>query len=141
MAADEKVFRQRIHRLCADAVEADAELENVVVIFRAGVDLGNAVHDFAERNAAAKIPHRHAIAVEADVDFLAVAHDEFINGIVHDFLEQHVAAVVRMRARADAPDIHAGAEADVLERGKSFNFAFVVNCFWFFSHRNSWRRN
>ncbi len=37
MAADKKVFRQRIDRLRADAVEADAELEHVVIVFRAGV--------------------------------------------------------------------------------------------------------
>src|ERR1035437_6550565 len=37
MAADKKVFRQRIHRLRADAVQADAELKNVVIIFRAGI--------------------------------------------------------------------------------------------------------
>src|SRR6185437_8467120 len=113
MAADEKVFRQRIHGLRADAVEADAELKHVVIVFRAGVDLGNAVHDLAERNATPEIAHRHAITVEADVNFLAVAHDEFINGVVHNLLEQDIAAVVGMRARADAPDIHAGAQPDM----------------------------
>ena len=43
MAAHKKVFRQRIDRLRADAVEADAELENVVVVLCAGVDFGDAV--------------------------------------------------------------------------------------------------
>jgi hypothetical protein len=40
MAANEEVFRQRIDRLGADAVETDAELEDVVVVFGACVDLG-----------------------------------------------------------------------------------------------------
>ena len=82
----------------------------------AGIDLGNAVHDLAEGDAAAEIAYGHAVAIEADLDFRAVAHDEFINGIVHDFLEQDVTTgVVRVDAGADAPDIHAGAQPDVLQ--------------------------
>ncbi len=86
--------------------------------------------------------HGHAVAgIEADLDFLAVAHDEFINGIVHDFLEQDVTTVVRVDAGADAPDIHAGAQTDVLQGGQGLDFALVVNLLRFFSHRNSWREN
>ena len=136
MAADEKAFRQRVDRLGADAVEADAELEHLVVVFRAGVDLGNAVHHLAERDAAPEIAHADAVAVDLDVDLPAVAHDELVNRVVHDLLEQYVAAVVRVRAGADAPDIHARAEPDVLQRGQRLNLALVVNLFRFFSHKN-----
>jgi hypothetical protein len=39
-----------------------------------------------------------------------------------------------MRAVADAADVHAGAEADVFEGGKRFDFAFVVNVLFGVSH-------
>jgi hypothetical protein len=68
-------------------------------------------------------------------DLLAVAHDVFVNRVVHDLLEQDVAAVVGMRAGADAPDIHARAQPDVLQRGQRLDLALVVNWCRFFSHR------
>ena len=57
MAAHQKILGERVDGFGADAVQADAELENVVVILRAGVDLGNAIHHFAQRNAAPEIAH------------------------------------------------------------------------------------
>ncbi len=136
MAPDEKVFRQRIDRLGADAIEADAELKHVVVVFCAGIDLGDAVHDLAQGDAAPEIAHLHAVAIHTDMDLPAVAHDEFVNRVVHDLLEQDIAAVVRVRARADAPDIHARAQPDVLQRRQRLDLAFVVNLFRFFGHKN-----
>ena len=136
MAADIKMFRQRVDRLGADAVEANAELKHVVVVFRAGVDFGNAVHDLAERDAPPEIAHGHAVALDSDVNLPAVAHDELVNRVVHDLLEQDVAAVIRVRAGADAPDIHARAQPDVLQRRQSLDLALVVNRFRFSSHRN-----
>src|ERR1043166_524569 len=56
-AFDQKLLRQRVDRFRADTVQPDAELKDVVIVFRARIDLRNAVHDFAERNAAAKIAH------------------------------------------------------------------------------------
>src|SRR5437660_1073192 len=50
-----KFFGQRVHRLGAHTVQADAELEHVIVVFGAGVDLRDAVHHLAQRNAAAEI--------------------------------------------------------------------------------------
>jgi hypothetical protein len=47
-----------------------------------------------------------------------------------------VAAVVGIVAVADAPDIHARAQPDVFKRRQRFDFALVVNYFWFFRHRN-----
>ena len=127
MAAHEKVFRQRVDGFRADAVEADAELKHLVIVFRAGVDLGNAVHHLAQRDAAPIIAHADAAVGDLDLDLLAVAHDVFVNRVVHDLLEQDVAAVVRVRAGADAPDIHARAQPDVLQRGQRLDLALVVN--------------
>jgi hypothetical protein len=43
MATDEKIFGERVDGFGANAVQADAELEDVIVVFRAGVDLGDAL--------------------------------------------------------------------------------------------------
>ena len=117
MAADEEILGEGVDGLGAHAVEAHAELKHLVVVFGAGVDLGHAVHDLAQGNAAAVIAHADAVALELDLHLLAMAHDVFVNGVVHDLLEQHVAAIVRVHPGADAPDVHAGAQPDVLQRG------------------------
>ena len=133
-AADQELLRQRIDRLGADAVQADAELEYVVVVLGAGVDLRHAVHDLAQRDAAPEIAHRHALALDLDLDLLAVAHDEFINRVVYDLLEQDVAAVIVVGAVADAADVHARAQPDVLQGGQRLDLALVVNVLCVFSH-------
>jgi len=137
MAADEEKFREGVDGLGAHAVQADTELEHVVVVFRAGVDFGNAIHDLAERNAAAEIAHGDAVALDVNLHLFAVAHDEFIDSVIEDFLHQDVAAVVGIGAVADAPDIHAGAEADVLQRRQGFDLALVVIVFRVFSHSST----
>jgi hypothetical protein len=40
-----------------------------------------------------------------------------------------------MGAVADAADVHAGAQADVFEGRKRFDFALVVNVFFALSHK------
>ena len=50
-------LRQRVDRLRADAVQADAELEHVVVVFRARVDARNTLDDLAQRDAAPVVAH------------------------------------------------------------------------------------
>ncbi len=126
MAADDELLRQRIHRLGADAVQTHAELEHVVVVFRAGVDLGHALDDLAQRNAPAVIADGDAVALDGDVHLLAEPHDVFVDGVVDDLLEQDVTAVVVVGAVADAPDIHARAQADVLDAGQRLDLALVV---------------
>ena len=113
---NEKVFRQRVDGFCSDAIQADAELKNLVVVFCAGIYFGNAVHDLAERDAAAVIAHGHLVAINRDLHVLAVAHDVFVHGIINHLFEHYIAAVIRVRAAADAPDIHSGAETNVFER-------------------------
>src|SRR6266436_544870 len=67
-AADKKYLRERVDGFGADAVQADAKLEHVVVILRAGVDLGNAVHDLAEWNSAPEIADGDGLVLDADLD-------------------------------------------------------------------------
>ena len=115
LAAHVEIFRERVHRLGADAVQAHAELEHVVVILRARVDLRHAVDHLAQRNAAPEITHLDVRLLDSVLDLLAVAHDVFVDGVIDHLLQQHVAAVIVMRAISDAPDVHARAQTDMFE--------------------------
>src|SRR5690606_37850650 len=99
--------REGVDRLRADAVQADRELEHVVVVLAAGVDLADALDDLAERDAAPVVADLDRRAVAGDLDLLARAHDELVDRIVDDLLEHHVDAVGRVRAVAEAADVHA----------------------------------
>ena len=115
VGADDEVGRKRVDGLGADAVEPHAELEDVVVVFGTGIDDRDALYYFAEGNAAAVVADLDSPLVDLDVDLLATAHDELIDGIVNDLLEQYVDAVVGIGTRAEAADVHAGPQADVFE--------------------------
>src|SRR5437867_8688879 len=82
------------------------------------------------------IAHAHARAVNRDLDLLAEAHDIFVNGVINDLLEQDITAVVVMIAVADAPDVHARAQPDVLQRTERLDLALVVIVFGFLGHTN-----
>ena len=56
VAGNRKTRRKCVDRLGADPVQADTELKDVIVVFRAGVNLGNAIDHFAQWNSAAVIP-------------------------------------------------------------------------------------
>src|SRR5436190_18100339 len=135
MAADEEFVRERVDGFGADAVQADAELEDLVVIFGAGVYFRDTIDHFAERDAAAEIAHRHAVVLDVNLDFLAVAHDVFVNRIIDDLFEQDVTAIVLVRSIANPPDIHTRAQPDMLQGGQCLNFALVVNVFRRIRHK------
>src|SRR5205807_9612474 len=94
MAANEEVLGEGIYGFGADSVETDTELEDVVVVFGAGVNLRDAIHDFAEGDAASEIADGDGLFLDGDMDLFASAHDEFINAIVDDFLKQNVTAII-----------------------------------------------
>lgn len=117
---------QGVDRLLADAVEADGLLEGLGVVFGAGVDDGHAVHEFAQRDAPAVVAHAQGAVVELDLDFFAEAHGKLVDAVIDRLLEQHVDAVLGVGAIAEAADIHAGAETDVLEGGEGLDRGFGV---------------
>ena len=126
VGADDEVGRKRVDGLGADAVEPHAELEDVVVVFGTGVDDRNALYYLAEGNAAAVVADLDEPLVDLDVDLLATAHNELIDCIVNEFLEQYVDTVVGIGTRAEAADVHTGPQADVFERREGLDLAFVV---------------
>ena len=117
---------QGVDRLGADAVEADAELEYVVVVLGSGVDPRYALDDLAERNPASVIPDRYYIVLDCDVELLSVPHDELIDPVVDDFLQQHVDAVLVLFAASRAADVHPRPQPYVLERRERLDFALVI---------------
>ena len=116
----------------ANSVEADGFLEGLGIVFRAGVDFGGAVLEFAEGDAAPVVAHVNVGAVDIDLNCFAVPHDEFVDGVVDDFLQENVDAVIGGSAVPEFPDIHTGAEADVRLPVEGFDAVFVV----FFGHGN-----
>ena len=123
-----ELVREAVDGLCANAVHAHRELEGLGVELAAGVQLGDAVNDLAERNAAPIVADRAlaGVPVEVDLDALAVAHDEFVDRVVDHLLHQHVYAVVVVGSVARAPDVHPDAAADVLHRAQVLDIAVVV---------------
>ncbi len=61
-----------------------------------------------------------------DIDALARPHDKLVNGVVDDFFEQNIDAVILVRAVAQPADIHAGPLSDMLQRTEGLDLAFVV---------------
>ena len=116
-----------VHGLGAHAVHAYALLEVGIVKLAAGVELGGGIHHFVERNAAAKVPHRHGFILNGDIDPAAVAHGEFIDGVVDDFLQEHIDAVSLAVSIAKSADIHAGTPPDVLVPFQGLDGVVVVS--------------
>ena len=96
MAAHQEILRQRIDRFGAHPIKSDAELEHVIVILGAGINLRDAINHLAQRNAAPEIPHRNGSILDRNLHFLAIAHDEFIDRVVDHLFQKDVAAVIVM---------------------------------------------
>lgn len=110
---------QGIHALGSDAVQAAGELIGTIAKFAASVQVrqhqlngGDAFLgvDFHGNATAIVLDAKGAIAVNGDKDVFAVAGQEFVDGVVHNFKD----AVVEAALIGEA-DIHAGAFAHGLE--------------------------
>lgn len=110
---DDKLGRKGVHRLGTHTVQAHGLLEGFGVVLTTGVNLRYAVDDLAERNAAAKVAHAGAMVFDVYDNLLAGTHHEFVDGIVDNFLDQHVNAVVGTVAVAELADVHTRTFADM----------------------------
>ena len=108
---DLEVRRKRIDCLGANAVETHAELEHIVIVFRARVDQGNTFNHLPERDTPPEISNGDLILLDSDIDLFSLTHDEFIYGVVNNLLQHHVNAVVWIIARSEATDVHPGPSA------------------------------
>ena len=115
-----------VDRLLADAVEADRLLEGLAVVLGAGVDDRDAVHELAERDAAAVVAHAHGAVGQLDLDLPPLPHHELVDGVIDGFLEQDVDAVLGVLPVAQAPDVHAGAQSDMVEGAEGLDAGFGI---------------
>ena len=104
--------------LRAHAVQPDGLLERLGVELAARVHDGNHVGHLAQRNAASEVAHLHRALVQAHVDAAPRPHAVFVDGVVYHFLEQHVDAVVGVRAVAQLADVHADVAFVVCHGGR-----------------------
>jgi hypothetical protein len=124
---DVEELAQSVYGFDADAVEAHGAFEGLGIIFRARVDLGGAFHELAQRHATAVVTHGDGLRiVDLDFDRVAEAHDVLVDAVIDHFFEQNVDAVLGEGAIAEFPNVHAGAEADVLTPVEGLDAVFGV---------------
>jgi len=117
---------QCIDRFGADSVQADRKLKHVGIVFRSGIDLGDACHQFAQRNASTVVTDRDRGVFQRDVDPAAIPHDIFVDAVVDHFLQHHIKSVVLMVAVAHAANIHARPLPDMFQRGECFDLIVCI---------------
>ena len=83
------------------------------------------------RNAAAVVAHGHRLAwMDHDLNFVAMARQSLVDGVVHQFLHH----VVQPGAVLGVTDVHAGTLAHRIETAQHLDVARIVG---FFSHKCS----
>ena len=115
MTANEEVAGECIYGFGSHAVESNAKLKDIVIVFGTGVDAGYTVDNLSQRDAPTEISHSDGAVFYSYVNMLSVAHDELIDCVIHDFLEQDVYAVVILGSISSATDVHSGSQANVLK--------------------------
>ncbi len=126
---DMKPGTQGVDRLGTYSVQSDAELEHVVVVLGACVDLGHAVDDLSQRDSSSVVTDADLFVLEPDGDPVAGSHDELIDAVVDDFLHENIYSVVHVGAVSQTADIHTGAQPDMLQRGHRLYRIFVIDRF------------
>ena len=109
-----EVVRKRIDRLYAHPIEPDGLLEGLRVVLGSRIDLRGASHQFLQWNAATVVAHDYGLAIAFDLDGLAETHDELVDAVVDDLLEQDVNPIVLGGTVPQLANVHAGTKPDVL---------------------------
>ena len=123
---DFEIGGEGVDSLQTYAVEAYRLLEGRRIVFAAGVHFRRHIDERAQRYAAAVVAHRCRECVNIDGNLPAEAHHIFVDGVVEYFLEQHIDAVVGIRAVAELADVHAGAPLYVFLPVEGLNVGFGV---------------
>ena len=124
--AGRKLAREHIDGLDAHAVQAHGLLEGRAAVLAAGVHLRDGRRERLERNAAAVVAHRHDVLLDGDLDPVAGSHDKFVHRVIDHLLDEHVDAVVGLRAVAQLADIHARTQPDMLPRREGHDGVVAV---------------
>ena len=132
-----EVHRHGVYGFGTHTVHAHALLEVGVVKLSSGVELGSGVHHFVKGNAAPEVPHRDRFVLDGDVDALAEAHGELVDGVVHDFLQEHIDTISLAVSVAQSADIHARPAADMLVPFQGLDGIVVVGGVYNLCHSSS----
>ncbi len=125
-----EVAAEGIHGLGTHAVQSHRLLENLAVVFGAGIELRHRLDKFSEGDAATVVADGHAALGEVNLHlyFLAESGSELIDGIINHLLDEHVDAVVVARAVAQFTDVHTRTEPYVLHILEMDDTLVVIVC-------------
>ena len=118
---------QGIDGLDTHAIQADRLLECLGVELTAGIQDANGVDEFPLGDASAVVAHRHPqIVLDGHLDTVASLHLELVDGVVEHFLQQHIDAVVGLRAVIEFSNIHTRTQADMFQSRQGDNIGVVI---------------
>ena len=107
IAAYFETAAQGVHRLDAHTVQADTLLESFGVVFTTCVQFADSFDEFTLWNTATVIAYTDTkVVLDRHFDFLAGAHLELIDRVIHHFFQQHIDTVVTLRTIAQTADVH-----------------------------------
>ena len=105
---------QRIDRLHTHAIQTYRLLEGLRVILTTCIQHADSLDELTLRNATTIVTNGDTqIVVDGDLQAVASLHLELVDGVVDDFLQQHVDTIFWQRAVAQASDIHSWTGTDV----------------------------
>ena len=118
---------ESIDGLDTHTVESDALLERLGVVLSSGVEHAHCLDEFALRYAASIVAHADTeVVLDVDFDALAGVHLEFVDGVIDNFLEEDIDAVLWEVAVAEASDVHTRTSAHMLHVGEVANVVVGV---------------
>ena len=101
---------QGIDGFQSDTIQTDTLLKSLRVVLTTGVQHTDSLNQFALRNATTIVAHGNAeIIFDVYLYPLAGIHLKLIDGVVDNFLQQHIDTVLGHRAVTQTTDIHTGA--------------------------------
>jgi hypothetical protein len=122
-----EVLGQGIDGLGSHPVQTDGKLKDVGIVLRSGIDDRNTIDYLAQRDTPAEVPDPYqTLLIYRDIYPLAGPHDELIDRVVDDFLQQDVDAVILIGTIAEPADVHPRPLPDVFQRAQGLYLAFVV---------------
>ena len=104
-----KIGGQRVHRLDSHSIQTDRLLEGLGIVLRSGVYLGRAIKKFFQGNPPTMISNGYGLAIGLHANLLPETHDELVNAIIQNLLEQNVNAIILGRTVSKLADVHARA--------------------------------
>ena len=102
-----------VHCLGTHSVESYRFLEDLVIEFSSGVELGGRLDDGIERDSAAEVPHGDLPVRDRDLDLLAETGGKLVYAVVHYLFEEHIDSVTGVGPVPESSDVHARTSADM----------------------------